>query len=180
MEVVKYGGVWACVVIQTVFAAFTLRFASPKNCTSLSNNFMISWETLTFDFAPACPIVSVNAFTCEMCFRCCFHVVSLSADTIVPLTATRFAQWPLQPVSWLLQCVSNKPLKGFASRGWWTALTFGCLEGKSGKQVLCAAAVHLQFWILCTNQEVYGSSALIVAAIVALTLVVGASWSLTI
>ena len=57
--------------------------------------------------------VSVNAFTCEMCFRCCFHVVSLSADTIVPLTATRFAQWPLQPVSWLLQCVSNKPLKGF-------------------------------------------------------------------
>ena len=37
VEVVKNGGGWACVVINTVFSAFSFRPASPKNSTSLSN-----------------------------------------------------------------------------------------------------------------------------------------------
>ena len=46
VEVVKNGGGWACVVINTVLSAFSFGPASPKNSTSLSNNVMISWDDL--------------------------------------------------------------------------------------------------------------------------------------
>ena len=65
IEVVKNGGGWACVVISTVFAAFSFRPASPKNSTSLSNNVMISWDDLANIKIPSANLSNAGLWVAE-------------------------------------------------------------------------------------------------------------------